>query len=129
MKYSSLVIEHFNQPRNIGVLDASQSNVVVARRGQPDEGNVLHLYIEFDEQGFAQSSRIKVYGDPYVIAAASLATELIQNKTIDELQAVSYDYFVEQLDIPKTKWHSALLVEDAIKEACHAFKSLEVSYE
>ncbi|MAE77663.1 MAG: Fe-S cluster assembly scaffold IscU [Planctomycetes bacterium] len=123
MAYSEKVIEHYNNPRNVGVLDKSAANVGTGLVGAPECGDVMKLQIEVDEDsGKIVDARFKTYGCGSAIASSSLATEWIKGKTVDEALEIKNTHIVEELSLPPVKIHCSVLAEDAIRSAIEDYK-------
>lgn len=124
MAYSEKLIEHFNNPRNVGTLDKSKNTVGTGLVGAPECGDVMRLQIEVDEaSGKITDAKFKTFGCGSAIASSSLATEWIKGKTVDEALAIDNMEIVEELALPPVKIHCSVLAEDAIKSAIADYKS------
>ena len=123
MAYSDKVIEHYEEPRNIGSLDSRSSSVGTGLVGAPECGDVMKLQIEVDENENIIDAKFKTFGCGSAIAASSLATEWIKDKTLDDAMSVSNTEIVEELSLPPVKIHCSVLAEDAIKAAIKDYKS------
>jgi nitrogen fixation NifU-like protein len=117
MAYSEKVIEHYENPRNVGSLDASEADVGTALVGAPACGDVMKLQIKVNRQGVIEDAKFKTFGCGSAIASSSLATEWIKGMTIDQAMAVKNTQIVEELSLPPVKIHCSVLAEDAIKGA------------
>lgn len=118
MAYSDKVLEHYNNPRNVGSLDQKADDVGTGLVGAPECGDVLKLQIRVNpETGRIEDARFKTFGCGSAIASSSLATEWIKGKTIDEALAIKNTAIVEELALPPVKVHCSVLAEDAIKAA------------
>tara|TARA_B100000131_G_scaffold278619_1_gene283248 strand:+ start:1164 stop:1553 length:390 start_codon:yes stop_codon:yes gene_type:complete len=118
MAYTQKVVDHFENPRNVGSLDKEASNVGTGLVGAPECGDVMKLQIQVnDETGKIEDARFKTFGCGSAIAASSLATEWVKDKTIDEALEVKNVEIVEELSLPPVKIHCSILAEDAIKAA------------
>ena len=123
MAYSDKVIDHYNQPRNVGSLDKDQDNVGTGLVGAPECGDVMKLQIEVDpETGRIVEAKFKTFGCGSAIASSSLATEWVKGKTVDEALEINTE-IVEELSLPPVKIHCSVLAEDAIKSAIADYKS------
>ena len=122
MAYSDKVIEHYEKPRNIGSLDSRSSSVGTGLVGAPECGDVMKLQIEVDENENIIDAKFKTFGCGSAIAASSLATEWIKDKTIDEASLIQNTEIVEELSLPPVKIHCSVLAEDAIKAAIKDYK-------
>ena len=117
MAYSEKVIEHYENPRNIGSLDSRSNRVGSALVGAPECGDVMKLQIEVDDDNKIIDAKFKTFGCGSAIAASSLATEWIKNKTVDEASMIQNTEIVKELSLPPVKIHCSVLAEDAIKAA------------
>jgi len=118
MAYTEKVIEHFENPRNIGSLDKSKSSVGTGLVGAPECGDVMKLQIEVDEKtGIIRDAKFKTFGCGSAIASSSLATEWVKGKTVTEALEIKNTQIVEELSLPPIKIHCSVLAEDAIKMA------------
>lgn len=116
-QYSDKVIDHFNNPRNVGALDKNDGNVGTGIVGAPECGDVLKLQIQVDDDGTITDAKFKTFGCGSAIASSSLATEWIKGMTIDQAMSVRNTQIVEELSLPPVKIHCSVLAEDAIKGA------------
>ena len=117
MAYSDKVIDHYENPRNVGKLDDADSNVGTGMVGAPACGDVMRLQIKVNEQGVIEDAKFKTFGCGSAIASSSLATEWVKGKTLDEALAINNTEIVEELSLPPVKIHCSVLAEDAIKAA------------
>ena len=117
MAYSEKVIEHYEKPRNVGSLDNRSNRVGTGLVGAPECGDVMKLQIEVDDNNKIIDAKFKTFGCGSAIAASSLATEWIKDKTIDEASMINNTEIVEELSLPPVKIHCSVLAEDAIKAA------------
>jgi Fe-S cluster assembly scaffold IscU len=118
MSYTKKVIDHYENPRNVGSLDKSKKNVGTGLVGAPECGDVMKLQVEIDEEtGVIQDAKFKTFGCGSAIASSSLATEWIKGKTIDEALSIKNTDIVQELSLPPIKIHCSVLAEDAIKAA------------
>jgi nitrogen fixation NifU-like protein len=117
MAYSDKVIDHYENPRNVGTLDASSANVGTALVGAPACGDVMKLQIKVGDNGVIEDAKFKTFGCGSAIASSSLATEWIKGMTVDQAMAVKNTQIVEELSLPPVKIHCSVLAEDAIKGA------------
>jgi nitrogen fixation protein NifU and related proteins len=117
MAYSNKVIEHYENPRNVGTLDKSDPSVGTGLVGAPACGDVMRLQIRVNEQGVIEDAKFKTFGCGSAIASSSLATEWIKGKTVDEAEGIKNSQIVEELNLPPVKIHCSVLAEDAIKSA------------
>ena len=123
MAYSDKVVDHYNNPRNVGSLNKLDSNVGTGIVGAPECGDVMKLQIQVGENGFIEDARFKTFGCGSAIASSSLATEWLKGKTIDQADEIQNTQIVEELNLPPVKIHCSVLAEDAIKTAIADFKS------
>ena len=124
MAYSQKVLDHFENPRNVGTLDKGKNNVGTGLVGAPECGDVMRLQIEVDEDtGKISDAKFKTFGCGSAIASSSLATEWIKGKTVDEALEIDNMDIVEELALPPVKIHCSVLAEDAIKNAIEDYKS------
>jgi nitrogen fixation protein NifU and related proteins len=117
MAYSDKVIDHYENPRNVGSLDATESNVGTALVGAPACGDVMKLQIKVGDNGVIEDAKFKTFGCGSAIASSSLATEWIKGMTVDQAMSVKNTQIVEELSLPPVKIHCSVLAEDAIKGA------------
>lgn len=123
MAYSNKVLEHYNNPRNVGTLDKNKKNVGTGLVGAPECGDVMRLQIEVDETtGMITDAKFKTFGCGSAIASSSLATEWLKNKSVDEAVGIDNMDIVEELDLPPVKIHCSVLAEDAIKAAINDYR-------
>ena len=116
MAYSDKVIDHYENPRNVGKLDASDNNVGTGMVGAPACGDVMKLQIRV-ENGIIKDAKFKTYGCGSAIASSSLVTEWVKGKTLDEAAKIKNTQIAEELSLPPVKIHCSILAEDAIKAA------------
>ena len=117
MEYSAKVMEHFENPRNVGSLDASSDRVGTGTVGSPVCGDVMKLQIEVDDSGIIVDAKFKTFGCGSAIASSSLATERIKGGTVDQAEALKNTELAEELSLPPVKVHCSVLAEEAIKAA------------
>lgn len=117
MAYSDKVLDHTENPRNVGTLDKDDPNVGTGLVGAPACGDVMRLQIKVNEAGLIEDAKFKTFGCGSAIAASSLATEWIKGKTLDEAEAIKNVDIVEELSLPPVKIHCSVLAEDAVKAA------------
>jgi Fe-S cluster assembly scaffold IscU len=123
MAYSDKVIDHYQNPKNVGTLDKSKTNVGTGLVGAPECGDVMRLQIEVDEAtGTISDAKFKTFGCGSAIASSSLATEWLKGKSIDEAIAIDNMTIVEELNLPPVKIHCSVLAEDAIKAAVNDYR-------
>ncbi len=123
MAYSDKVIDHYNNPRNVGSLDKSDPKVGTGVVGAPECGDVMKLQIQVDDDGNIVDAKFKTYGCGSAIASSSLATEWLKGTTIDAASEIKNTQIVEELSLPPVKIHCSVLAEDAIKAAIDDYKS------
>ena len=123
MSYSTAVLDHYENPRNVGVLDAASKKVGTGMVGAPACGDVMKLQIQVNDEGIIEEARFKAYGCGSAIASSSLITEWVKGKTLDEASHIKNTEIVEELDLPPVKIHCAVLAEDAIKAAIDNFRA------
>ena len=116
MAYSEKVLDHYENPRNVGTMDKNSPDVGTGMVGAPACGDVMKLQIEVHE-GIITDAKFKTYGCGSAIASSSLVTELLKGKTLDEAQAIKNSHIAEELALPPVKIHCSVLAEDAIKSA------------
>ena len=122
MAYSNKVIEHYENPRNVGTLDKSDPTVGTGLVGAPACGDVMRLQIKVNDKGIIEDAKFKTFGCGSAIASSSLATEWIKGKTVDEAAAIKNSQIVEELNLPPVKIHCSVLAEDAIKSAISDYR-------
>jgi len=123
MAYSKEVLDHYNNPRNVGVLDKDANNVGTGMVGAPSCGDVMRLQIKVNDEGIIEDARFKTYGCGSAIASSSLLTEWVKGKTLKEASHIKNTEIVEALDLPPVKIHCSVLAEDAIKAAISDFRA------
>ena len=122
MAYSEKVLEHYNNPRNVGSMDKTDPNVGTGLVGAPECGDVMKLQIKVGVGGIIEEAKFKTFGCGSAIASSSLATEWIKGKTVEEALAVRNTDIVRELSLPPVKIHCSVLAEDAIKAAVADWK-------
>lgn len=122
MAYSEKLIEHYENPRNVGNLDADSDNVGTGLVGAPACGDVMRLQIKVNDKGVIEDARFKTFGCGSAIASSSLATEWIKGKKIEEAETLSNSQIAEELNLPPVKIHCSVLAEDAIKSAIEDYR-------
>lgn len=122
MAYSEKVIDHYENPRNVGKLDASDKMVGTGMVGAPACGDVMRLQIKVNEQGVIEDAKFKTYGCGSAIASSSLLTEWVKGKTLDEAAEIKNTQIAEELALPPVKIHCSVLAEDAIKAAVNDYR-------
>jgi len=123
MAYSDKVLDHYENPRNVGVLDKDDPNVGTGMVGAPACGDVMRLQIQVSEDGVVEDAKFKTYGCGSAIASSSLVTEMVKGKTLDEVAAIKNSEIVEELALPPVKIHCSVLAEDAIAAAIADIKA------
>ena len=123
MAYSDKVIDHYENPRNVGALDKKDENVGTGLVGAPACGDVMRLQIRVSDEGLIEDAKFKTYGCGSAIASSSLVTEWVKGRTIDEALAIKNTDIVEHLSLPPVKIHCSVLAEDAIRAAIADYKS------
>jgi nitrogen fixation NifU-like protein len=126
MAYSTKVIEHYDNPRNVGTLDKSDPDVGTGLVGAPACGDVMRLQIRVNELGIIEDAKFKTFGCGSAIASSSLATEWIKGKTLDEAESIKNSQIVEELNLPPVKIHCSVLAEDAIKSAISDYRKKQL---
>jgi nitrogen fixation NifU-like protein len=122
MAYSDKVIDHYENPRNVGAFEAAD-NIGTGMVGAPACGDVMRLQIRVNAQGVIEDARFKTYGCGSAIASSSLVTEWVRGRTLDEALAIKNAEIAEELALPPVKVHCSILAEDAIKAAVADFRS------
>jgi len=123
MAYGKKVLDHYENPRNVGVLDKDANNVGTGMVGAPACGDVMRLQIQVNDKGVIEYAKLKTYGCGSAIASSSLLTEWVKGKTVDEASEIKNTEIVEELELPPVKIHCSVLAEDAIKAAISDLKS------
>ncbi len=122
MSYSEKVVDHFNNPRNIGSFDKSAPDIGTGIVGAPECGDVMKLQIKINKDGIIEDARFKTFGCGSAIASSSLATEWVKGKSIEEALSIKNTDIVQELNLPPVKIHCSVLAEDAIKAALEDYK-------
>ena len=122
MAYSEKVIDHYQNPKNVGTLDKSARNVGTGLVGAPECGDVMRLQIQVDDAGMITDAKFKTFGCGSAIASSSLATEWLKGKSVDEALKIDNMDIVEELNLPPVKIHCSVLAEDAIKSAINDYR-------
>jgi len=117
MAYSDKVIDHYENPRNVGKLDEKEENVGTGMVGAPACGDVMRLQIKVNDDGIIEDAKFKTYGCGSAIASSSLLTEWVKGKSIDDAEQIKNTQIAEELALPPVKIHCSVLAEDAIKAA------------
>ncbi|WP_297822895.1 Fe-S cluster assembly scaffold IscU [uncultured Paraglaciecola sp.] len=126
MAYSEKVIDHYENPRNVGGFDKNDPSIATGMVGAPACGDVMKLQLKIDENGIIEDAKFKTYGCGSAIASSSLVTEWVKGKSIDEASTISNMDIAEELALPPVKIHCSILAEDAIKAAVADYKSRQV---
>ncbi len=122
MAYSEKVIDHYENPRNVGSFDKDDPNVGSGMVGAPACGDVMKLQIKVNDAGIIEDAKFKTYGCGSAIASSSLITEWVKGKSLDEAAAIKNAEIAEELELPPVKVHCSILAEDAIKAAVDDYK-------
>lgn len=122
MAYSNKVIDHYENPRNVGSFAKDDPSVATGMVGAPACGDVMKLQIKVNEQGIIEDAKFKTYGCGSAIASSSLITEWVKGKSLDEALAIKNSEIAEELELPPVKVHCSILAEDAIKAAVADYK-------
>ena len=123
MAYSDKVIEHYNNPKNVGSLDKKAENVGTGVVGAPECGDVMKLQIQVNDDGVIEDAKFKTFGCGSAIASSSLATEWVKGRTVEEAAQLKNTEIVQELSLPPIKIHCSVLAEDAIKAALADWES------
>jgi Fe-S cluster assembly scaffold IscU len=128
MAYSDKVLDHYNNPRNVGSLDKSSPSVGTGMVGAPECGDVMKLQIQVnDESGIIEEAKFKTFGCGSAIASSSIATEWLKGKTVDEALQIKNTDIVNELALPPVKIHCSVLAEDAIKAAISDYRKKQTA--
>ena len=127
MAYSDKVIEHYENPRNVGTLDKNDEAVGTGLVGAPACGDVMRLQIKVGDDGVIEDAKFKTFGCGSAIASSSLATEWLKGKTVDEASTIKNSMIAEELHLPPVKIHCSVLAEDAIKSAIADFRAKQAA--
>ena len=123
MAYKNKVIDHFENPRNVGTMDKSDPSVGTGLVGAPACGDVMRLQIKVNDEGIIHDARFKTFGCGSAIASSSLVTEWVKNKKVEDAEKITNQQIVEELSLPPVKVHCSVLAEDAIKAAIQDWKN------
>jgi len=123
MAYSEKVLDHYENPRNVGKLDQEAGDVGTGMVGAPACGDVMRLQIKVSNQGVIEDARFKTYGCGSAIASSSLLTEWVKGRTLEEAQQIKNQEIADELALPPVKVHCSVLAEDAIKAAIRDYES------
>lgn len=122
MAYSEKVVDHYENPRNVGSFDKDDTSVGTGMVGAPACGDVMKLQIKVNDKGIIEDARFKTYGCGSAIASSSLVTEWVKGKTLDEAATIRNSEIAEELALPPVKIHCSILAEDAIKAAVEDYR-------
>ena len=122
MPYSDKVLDHYNNPRNVGSFDKSDADIGTGIVGAPECGDVMKLQLKINKNGIIEDAKFKTFGCGSAIASSSLATEMVKGKTIDQALQIQNTQIVEELALPPVKIHCSVLAEDAIKAAIQDYR-------
>ena len=122
MAYSDKVIDHYENPRNVGTFDKDDESVGTGMVGAPACGDVMRLQIKVNDEGIIEDAKFKTYGCGSAIASSSLVTELLKGKSLDEAMAIKNSEIAEELELPPVKIHCSILAEDAVKAAVSDYR-------
>ena len=117
MAYSDIVIDHYENPRNVGTFDKGDDSVGTGMVGAPACGDVMRLQIKVNDEGIIEDAKFKTYGCGSAIASSSLITEWVKGKSLDDALAIKNSEIAEELELPPVKIHCSILAEDAVKAA------------
>tara|TARA_R110002110_G_scaffold25460_4_gene94452 strand:+ start:168 stop:584 length:417 start_codon:yes stop_codon:yes gene_type:complete len=123
MAYSDKVLDHYDNPRNVGKMDANDDDVGTGMVGAPACGDVMRLQIKVNDQGIIEDAKFKTYGCGSAIASSSLLTEWVKGRSLDEAGSIKNTQIAEELALPPVKIHCSVLAEDAIKAAIKDFRT------
>ncbi|MBI4853054.1 MAG: Fe-S cluster assembly scaffold IscU [Acidobacteria bacterium] len=127
MAYSDKVIDHYNNPRNVGSFDKSATDIGTGLVGAPECGDVMKLQLKINKEGVIEDAKFKTFGCGSAIASSSLATEWVKGKTVDEALQIKNTDIVRELNLPPIKIHCSVLAEDAIKSAVADYRKKQES--
>jgi nitrogen fixation NifU-like protein len=127
MAYGNKVIDHYENPRNVGSMDKNDDSVGTGLVGAPACGDVMKLQIKVGDDGLIEDAKFKTFGCGSAIASSSLATEWIKGKSLDEAASIKNTQIAEHLSLPPVKIHCSVLAEDAIKAAVHDYRDKKKS--
>lgn len=122
MAYSEKVLDHYNNPRNVGKFDPKEDGIGTGMVGAPACGDVLRLQIKVNKDGIIEDAKFKTYGCGSAIASSSLVTELVKGKTLNQALDIKNQHIASELALPPVKIHCSVLAEDAIKAAVRDYK-------
>jgi nitrogen fixation NifU-like protein len=127
MAYSDKLLDHYENPRNVGSLNKDESDIGTGLVGAPACGDVMKLQIKVGEDGIIEDAKFKTFGCGSAIASSSLVTEWVKGKTVDEASEIKNTHIAQELSLPPVKIHCSILAEDAIKAAIADYKSKKSS--
>ena len=125
MAYSDKVIDHYENPRNVGTFDKNDESVGTGMVGAPACGDVMRLQIKVNNEGIIEDAKFKTYGCGSAIASSSLITEWVKGKSLDDALAIKNSEIAEELELPPVKIHCSILAEDAVKAAVADYRKLQ----
>lgn len=128
MAYSKKVIQHYEDPQNVGSLNKADQDVGTGLVGAPSCGDVMKLQIKVDDKGIISDAKFKTYGCGSAIASSSLATEWLKGKTLEEATTIKNSAIADELELPPVKLHCSVLAEDAIKAAITDYKKKQQNF-
>ena len=123
MAYSDKVIDHYENPRNVGTFDKNDESVGTGMVGAPACGDVMRLQIKVNDEGIIEDAKFKTYGCGSAIASSSLITEWVKGKSLDDALAIKNSEIAEELELPPVKIHCSILAEDAVKAAVADYRN------
>jgi nitrogen fixation NifU-like protein len=123
MAYSDKVLDHYENPRNVGAFDQNEQDIGTGMVGAPACGDVMKLQIKVNESGVIEDAKFKTYGCGSAIASSSLVTEMLKGKTLDQALDIKNTHIAEELALPPVKIHCSVLAEDAIRAAISDYRS------
>jgi nitrogen fixation NifU-like protein len=129
MAYSDKVLDHYQNPRNVGSFDKNDEDVGTGVVGAPECGDVMKLQLRISPKGVVEDARFKTFGCGSAIASSSYVTELVKGRSVDDVMAISNTEIVEELSLPPVKIHCSVLAEDAIKAAVTDWRSRHGAHE
>ena len=127
MAYSDKVIDHYENPRNVGTFDKNDESVGTGMVGAPACGDVMRLQIKVNDEGIIEDAKFKTYGCGSAIASSSLITEWVKGKSLDDALAIKNSEIAEELELPPVKIHCSILAEDAVKAAVADYRKKQGS--
>ena len=127
MAYSEKLLDHYENPRNVGSLDKGEDDVGTGLVGAPACGDVMRLQIKVNDTGVIEDAKFKTFGCGSAIASSSLATEWLKGKSVDEAETIKNSMIAEELNLPPVKIHCSVLAEDAIKSAIADYRSKQAA--